>query len=100
MAAELRIISAASADLAKAHDWYEHQLPGLGKEFIRSVDAAFLFIERNPDLLSPVYRHLRRVLTKRFPYAVYYEFRAGQVVRVVALMHTAMDNARLDERSN
>jgi hypothetical protein len=47
-----------------------------------------------------MYRRLRRVLTKRFPYAVYYELCAGQVVRVVAIMHTAMDNARLDERSN
>jgi len=100
MAAELRIISAASADLAKAHDWYEHQSPGLGKEFNRSVDAAFAFIELHPDMLSPVYRHLRRVLTKRFPYAVYYELREGQEVRVVAILHTAMDKARLDERSN
>ena len=63
----IRLTSAACADLMKAHDWYERQSIGLGKEFLRSVDAAFAFIERHPDLLAPAYRHLRRVLTKRFP---------------------------------
>lgn len=100
MAVELRVTSAASADLVAAHDWYERQSPGLGKEFIRAVDAAFAFIERHPELLAPAHRHLRRVLTKRFPYAVYYETLGAQTVRVIAVFHTAMDKARLGERSN
>lgn len=98
MGVELRVTSAAEADLVAAHDWYELQSPGLGKEFVRSVDAAFAFIQRHPDLLAPVHRHLRRVLTRRFPYAVYYETVAAEAVRVIAVMHTAMDTARLDVR--
>ena len=95
MAFELRVTSAASSDLVKAHDWYERQSPGLGKEFLRSVDATFAFIERHPELLAPVHRHLRRALTKRFPYAVYYETTAPTTIRVIAVIHTAMDKIQL-----
>lgn len=98
MGVELRITSAAEVDLVAAHDWYERQSPGLGKEFVRSVDAAFAFIQRHPELLAPVHRHLRRALTKRFPYAVYYEVAAPDTVRVLAVMHTAMGATRLESR--
>lgn len=98
MAFELRVTSAASSDLAEAHDWYEHQSPGLGKEFLRSVDAAFAFIERHPELLAPVHRHLRRALTKRFPYAVYYEMVNATTIRVIGVIHTAMDKERFRNR--
>lgn len=84
----------------KAHDWYERQAIGLGKEFLRSVDAALAFIERHPELLAPAHRHLRRALTKRFPYAVYYENLGLDTVRVIAVLHTAMDTGRLSERTN
>lgn len=98
MVYQLRVTSAANADLAEAHDWYEHQSPGLGKEFLRSVDAALGFITRHPELLTPVHRHLRRALTKRFPYAIYYEVVNASTIRVVGVMHTAMDKDRLGAR--
>lgn len=98
MAVQVRVTSAASQDLVQAHDWYEQQSPGLGKEFVRTVDAVFAFIERDPMLFGPTYRDLRRVLTKRFPYAVYYQCADAQTARVVAVLHTAMDKARLNPR--
>ena len=39
MPESIRLISAASADLVAAHDWYEQQSPGLGKDFVRMVDV-------------------------------------------------------------
>jgi len=98
MAFQVRVTSTASQDLVQAHDWYELQSPGLGKEFVRTVDAALAFIERNPTLFGLAYRDLRRVLTKRFPYAVYYQCPDAQTARVVAVLHTAMDKARLNPR--
>lgn len=86
--------------MVQAHDWYEQQSPGLGKEFVRTVDAVLAVIERNPTLFGPVYRDLRRVLTKRFPYAVYYQCPDAQTARVVAVLHTAMDKARLNPRQD
>lgn len=98
MPIQVRPTSAAHADLIQAHDWYERQSPGLGKEFVRAVDAAMAVIERNPDLLAPVYRDLRRVLTKRFPYAIYYSLPESGIAKVIAVMHTGMDRARLNPR--
>ena len=45
MSSQVRPTSAAHADLIQAYDWYERQSPGLGKEFVRAVDAAMAVIE-------------------------------------------------------
>lgn len=94
---QVRATSAAHADLIQTHDWYERQSPGLGKEFLRSVEAVFAFIGRNPELLAPMYRGLRRVFTKRFPYAVYYHCPDAHTAKVVAVFHTSMDRTRLNQ---
>jgi toxin ParE1/3/4 len=95
---QVRATAAAHADLIKAHDWYELQSPGLGKEFIRAIDAAFAVIARYPVVFRSVHRDLRRVSTKRFPYFVYYECTNPGTARVVAILHTAMDQDRLKPR--
>jgi toxin ParE1/3/4 len=83
--------------MVAAHDWYEQRSPGLGKDFVRMIDAALASIARNPDLFPPIYRGLRRVLIRRFPYAVFYRI-DPDAVRVVAVLHTAMDLRRLEDR--
>lgn len=91
-------ISAASADLLAAHDWYEQRSPGLGKDFVRMVDAAIAVITRQLELLPPVHRGLRRMLVRRFPYAVFYRI-DPDAVRVIAVLHTKMDFRRLEART-
>jgi plasmid stabilization system protein ParE len=94
----VRTLSAAEADLLAAHDWYEQRSPGLGKDFVRMVDASFAGIARQPELFPAGHRGLRRVLVRRFPYAVYYLIDADSI-RVVAVLHTAMSLARLEGRA-
>ena len=91
-------ISAASADLISAHDWYEQRSPGLGKDFVRMVDAAIAGISRQPELFPPIHRGLRRVFVRRFPYAVFYRIDSS-VVRVIAVLHSKMDLRHLETRS-
>ena len=93
----VRSTSAACADLLAAHDWYEQRSPGLGKDFVRMVDASFAGLARQPELFPPVHRGLRRVLLRRFPYAVFYRI-DSDAVRVIAVLHTAMNLHRLEER--
>jgi len=38
----------AQEDLDDTYQWYEDQEPGLGKEFIRCIDAKIAKIKRNP----------------------------------------------------
>ena len=48
MMGRLNIRPEAETELAEAFDWYEARAPGLGFEFIRSVDSIFNSITRNP----------------------------------------------------
>jgi len=63
----VRPTSAAIADLLAAHDWYEQRSLGLGKDFVRMIDAAFASIAEQPALFPPLHRGLRRMLVRRFP---------------------------------
>jgi toxin ParE1/3/4 len=92
-----RLTSAAAADLLAAHDWYEERASGLGQDFVRAVDASLALAVRQPELSPPMHRGLRRLLTRRFPYAIYYQI-DGETLRVIAILHTAMSLKRLEER--
>ncbi len=98
MPAPVLPISAAAADLVAAHDWYEQRSPGLGKDFVRMVDAAVAGIARQPELFPAVHRGLRRVLIRRFPYAVFYRI-DPDAARLIAVLHVRMDFRRLAARS-
>jgi plasmid stabilization system protein ParE len=77
----------AEADLAEAFQWYEQQVPGLGDQFLLSVDAVMASIERNPQLYPVVYRGvIRRALTRRFPYGVFFAD-GDRSVSVIAVAH-------------
>ena len=54
-------------DLATVYRWYEEQRPGLGEEFVASVDAAFDAIEQFPEMFAVVHGEVRRTIVSRFP---------------------------------
>ncbi len=39
---------------------------------MRSLDAALQFVERNPLAFQTIYKNTRRVLLRKFPYALFY----------------------------
>ena len=95
---QIQVTSAAQRDLIEAQKWYETQSRGLGKDLIIAVDAVISLIQKHSTLPRLVLRDLRRVQTKRFPYAIYYEIREPDIIRVVAIFHTARDQSRLTSR--
>jgi plasmid stabilization system protein ParE len=76
----------AEAEIAEAAHWYERRAVGLGAEFVRSVDACFAIISRQPDIFPVVYRQTRMALLRRFPYLVIYRV-FPDFVSVVAVVH-------------
>ena len=86
--------SAAAADVRRTRRRYEEKRPGLGGEFVACVDDVLEVVRGNAELyqiIEPV-RHVRRALTRRFPYAVYYfiEHQRSRVV-VLAVLPAAVD---------
>ncbi|NNC27975.1 type II toxin-antitoxin system RelE/ParE family toxin [Longimicrobium terrae] len=62
----------AEDDVAAAFVWYERQLPGLGRRFLEALVEALTAVGDNPELYPEQYRRARRVLLRRFPYAIFY----------------------------
>jgi toxin ParE1/3/4 len=86
MSLELIIRPEAEADIADAFDWYETRVRGLGSEFLLVLDALFNSILRNHQLYQVVHRNVRRALTRRFPYAVFFIVEDNKIV-VLSVYH-------------
>jgi plasmid stabilization system protein ParE len=80
----------AEADLTEAKTYYENQREGLGDELVECVEQALERIRQNPCGPAKVYEELRRVLVRRFPYAVFYRADDDQIT-VVAIYHARRD---------
>ena len=86
----IRFTPDADADLAEARQWYAHQREDLDLEFMECIDDALSRVVRNPHLYPIVYRTLRRVVVRRFPFAVFYEVTATEI-HVIAVFHSRRD---------
>jgi plasmid stabilization system protein ParE len=76
----------AEAEADDAAAWYEAEQPGLGIEFLLELDAAIERAADNPLAYAPVFFEARRVLTRRFPFAVYFVY-DRDVVEIFAVLH-------------
>jgi toxin ParE1/3/4 len=80
----------AEADITDAAIWYQNQQPNLGHEFLAEVESAIARAAANPFRYSCLRRkpEVRRVLTERFPYRVFFIRREDAVV-VFRVLHGA-----------
>jgi plasmid stabilization system protein ParE len=76
----------AEDDLAEARDWYDAQRDGLGLEFLAAVEDVFDRVRATPELYAGEYKGIRRTVTNRFPYVVYYRLLV-ESVEVIAVLH-------------
>ena len=61
----------AAVEIEEAYRWYEGRREGLGADFILCLEEAFEKVRRNPEMYPVVYKKVRRVLMRRFPYGVF-----------------------------
>ena len=89
MSANLPIVldSRAEEDIDAAAQWYANQRLELAQDFLDAVDAVFELIAQFPQAHPEVDPGIRRVLTKRFPFCVYYTV-DNERVTVFAVLHT------------
>lgn len=59
---------------------------GLGRRFVASLSATLALIQALPSVGALAHRDVRRVLLRRFPYAVYYRVTAD-TIEVRACLH-------------
>jgi plasmid stabilization system protein ParE len=80
----------AAREVQEAFDWYEGRSEGLGLEFLRAADASLSGVQRHPLAFPKVHREVRRVLIRKFPYALFYIVEQESIV-VVACFHARRD---------
>jgi plasmid stabilization system protein ParE len=83
----------AEADLSEARSWYESQRAGLGDELLDEVDRAVRLLETDPERRPFYYRDFRRLLTRRFPYKIFYRAEGDRVI-VFRILHAKRKHQR------
>ena len=86
------------ADIAEAARWYEEQRVGLGSEFLDEVLRTPSMVEETPELYPLMHGEIRRALTRRFPFGIFYVTEGSDQV-VLAVMHGSRDPARWQRRT-
>ena len=81
---------AVEADVEAAYNWYEGEEPGLGLEFLEELRAAYHRILDHPFGYQDLRSGIRRALTSRFPYGIYFAIEQETIV-IVAVLSTARD---------
>jgi plasmid stabilization system protein ParE len=92
----VRILDEAERDLTDGFRFYEAQSVGLGDYFLDSLYADIDSLRLYAGI-HPLHSGQHRLLSKRFPFAVYYEVDSG-VARVNAVLDCRRDPAWIQER--
>lgn len=80
----------ALEDIAETATWYEDQGPGLGEELTDEIIKAVRRAQESPNLFRILRPSdgMRRVLTERFPYHVFFSI-IDETLYVHAVLHGA-----------
>ena len=87
----------AEAEMIEARDWYESQRAGLGQVFTDTVDQAVASIIASPLAHPRVHGETRRLVVRRFPFAIYFRVLTDELV-MLAVMHGRQQAQRWRER--
>lgn len=90
-------LPAARLDVIEARDWYAARGAGLGEAFVAEIDRQVLRIADAPSRAPVILADARRVLLRRFPYALFYRVVDGDAF-VLACFHASRDPKRWQER--
>lgn len=83
---ELRIKEGSRADITEGFQQYSTISPHLGDDFLQKLDDAFERILSGPGMFAKVYKEIRQMKIRRFPYVISYMIEGNQVV-VLAVLH-------------
>ncbi|MFN6095946.1 MAG: type II toxin-antitoxin system RelE/ParE family toxin [Verrucomicrobiota bacterium] len=86
----VRVSSDALEDLNDGFIFYEFQDPGLGDYFLSQLRADIDGLKITAGIHRQPHRHLHRLFSRRFPYAIFYEFKDSEAL-VVAIVDCRRD---------
>jgi plasmid stabilization system protein ParE len=90
----LRVVfrRAALEEFEDAVAWYEERRRGLGEQFTSEIGEAIEKAAERPQQYPVVFGDVRRTVSRRFPFAVYFRVRGDSLV-VLAVFNGRRDPA-------
>ena len=85
----IRLTESAQKDLIEGYSFYEKQVEGLGSYFLNTLFSDIDSLRVFAGIHSIHFKKYYRLLSKRFPYAVYYTLKEQYV-----LVHAVLDCRR------
>ncbi|HLP90925.1 MAG TPA: type II toxin-antitoxin system RelE/ParE family toxin [Nostocaceae cyanobacterium] len=88
MSANLPILldTRAEEDIDAAAQWYAEQNPELALEFLDAVNSVFERLTQFPLSCPEIKSNIRRTLTNKFPFCVYYSVNENYI-NILAVLH-------------
>jgi plasmid stabilization system protein ParE len=93
---KIRILPEAERDLEIGADFYESQRAGLGRYFNDCLSSDIESLRLYAGVHERVHG-LLRCLSKRFPFAIFYEF-DGEIVDIYAVLDCRQDPEKIEAR--
>lgn len=93
----IRILSAARGDLIRGYRFYEGQAPGVGRYFLDTLFSDIDSLGLNAGMHPVFFGRYRRLLSRRFPWAIYYHVEEDNVL-VYAVLDNRSDPGRAWQR--
>ena len=92
---QIRILDTARRDLEAGFRFYEAQADGIGRYFLDTLYSDIESLRINAGIHAVCFGDYHRLLSKRFPWAVYYKIKNGGV-----RIHAILDTRRHPNRAN
>ena len=86
---KIQLLDLAEADLLAGHDFYERQAPGVGMYFLDTLHSDIDSLRLYAGTHRRVYEY-HRLLSRRFPYAVYYKIN-GELIEIWRVLDCRRD---------
>lgn len=96
---KIKILSSASQDLMDGYLFYEKQAEGIGAYFLDTLYSDIDSLVVNAGIHPIHFGKYHRLLSKRFPFAVYYRVE-GEMVFVYAVLDCRSKPAWIREKLN
>ena len=93
---KIRILESAKQDLLDGYSFYERQGEGLGEYFISTLFSDIESLRLYAGVHQVIFG-FHRLLSKRFPYAIYYKIEGDEVI-VYAVLGCRRDPKKTEKR--
>ena len=93
---KIKILKSAKKDLKDGYDFYERQQTGIGAYFLESLFADIESLKLFAGIHSIHFDHYHRLLSKRFPFAIYYKIVVSEI-KIYAVVDCRKDPAWVRE---